>query len=192
MPSHLLDKPTKGVYSCMTNLDILGNDQADKLAGRAAEKHMVDGMAASIHKDRINLVKRIQLRLATIITPLPHRPTPTQAPALPPKLNMRGRIDESLGSTSHTIVQQDSRITCTVCAHSFHRNDPSLEPWLRICCVPVHLHSERPTPIPIPAHKGNATAHHSHKLKSLHGLTYCSKCIFQRPTEEGRTTSGHG
>ncbi len=79
----------------MTSLDILGNDQAGKLAGRAAEVHLVDGVAASNHKDRVNLFKRIQLRLATIITTLPKRPTPTQAPALPPKLSITNKLMKS-------------------------------------------------------------------------------------------------
>ena len=41
VPSHLLEEPTKGVYDCVSDLDILGNDRADKLAGQAAKKYCV-------------------------------------------------------------------------------------------------------------------------------------------------------
>ncbi len=74
VPSHLLQQPQKGVYNCMSNLDIQGNAQADELAGQAARKFTVPLNVSSKYLYYINLTKRIQLRLATILTNLPDRP----------------------------------------------------------------------------------------------------------------------
>ena len=66
MPSHLLEKPTKGVYTGVSLMDIYGNDHADKLADAAAKRACVSLDVSAPILYYISLVKRIQRRLATI------------------------------------------------------------------------------------------------------------------------------
>ncbi len=74
MPSHLLEKPEKGDYSCVSNLDILGNEHADKLAVSAAKQACVTLDVSAPILYYFSLVKIIQKRLATILINLPNRP----------------------------------------------------------------------------------------------------------------------
>ncbi len=73
MPSHLLEKPCKGVFSGVSNLGILGNDHADKLTVDAARRACVPlNVSAPILYYR-SLLRKIQYRLATILINLPNR-----------------------------------------------------------------------------------------------------------------------
>ena len=171
MPSHLLEKPTKGVFSCMSNLDILGNDHADKLASDAAATAQVDCRVAVKHKQSVALVKYIQLRLATILTHLPSRSTPKR-----PKVCPAVPLDEILSSTLHVIKLIKSRYHCSKCLQSFHSKDTSLKAWLQTTCFTASHLSDKPYSITYPIHKGNAVTHSTHKLKIFNGLIYCSKC----------------
>ena len=58
-PSHLLDKPSKGVYTGISNLDILGNGRADILANEAAASAQVPNSASSEYLEKVNLIKKI-------------------------------------------------------------------------------------------------------------------------------------
>ncbi len=74
MPSHLLENPTKGVYSGVSYLDLLGNSHADKLADQAAIRFSVPINVSTKYLYYIHLTKRIQFRITTILLNLPDRP----------------------------------------------------------------------------------------------------------------------
>ncbi len=85
-PSHLLENPEKGVFSGISHLDILGNSQADKLADHAAVRACLPlNVTAPIQYYR-KLAKRIQMRIATILLNLPHRPNPSKDKPNKPEL----------------------------------------------------------------------------------------------------------
>ncbi len=174
MPSHLLEKPEKGVFSGMSNLDILGNDHADKLAVSAAKQACVtlDVSAPILYYSY--LVKRIQNRLATILINLPNRPKREyeQKPNKPgfPFL-------DALKSSTHVLYEQDGRFSCARCLCNCKFKDPALKHWLSSQCVAIGSNKDRPIRLlHSHVHVGNLSVHHSHKLYIYCGLIYCNKC----------------
>ncbi len=175
MPSHLLENPTKGVYSCMTNLDILGNDRADKLAERAATRFCVtlDVSAPIIYYTC--LVKRIQKRLVAITVNLPSR-TKTQT-VTEVGVETSDVSDVAMCSSTHVLFEAQGRTKCARCFASYNSKDPACKHWIKSQCTPLDSAVDRPIKlIHAHLHVGNNVAHHTHDLHVLKGLVYCGKC----------------
>ena len=175
MPSHL--KPTDARPDSVSELDIIGNEFADRFAGIAAEEVQVSVQTASDCKYYYSLTKNIQLRIAKIIMSLPSRSKiRTVRTAKEIALTLNQKIDAS----SHQPVLKGSRYTCHTCGNSFLTNDPSFQHWLLTPCIPVPSCS-RPTPLSSNnLHIGNQSIHFSHKMSNYKGFVYCKKCGSRR------------
>ncbi len=174
MPSHLLEKPDKGVYSCMSNLDILGNARADTLAGEAAAEAQLPKYVTTEYLHYANLIKRIQLRLATIITCLPNRTKPRKQ-----KGEAVLSLSQAYLNSKHTLVSSEHRVTCVKCTMSFKTSDPHLREWLKLSCEDLSTdfsRPSRPSRVDISIHHGNNNTHYSHSLCTYRGLLYCNVC----------------
>ncbi len=172
IPSHLLENPTKGVFSCKTHLDMVGNSRADILANQAALQACVPLNISAPILYYIALCKRIQHRLTTIICNLPNRPK------RPPKIiEPRVPLQSICDNSSHILHESDSRIACARCHNSFNKHDPALRGWLQCMCQAIGSSSDKPIPLSLTQlHSGNRVTHHSHKLLQYRGLVYCNKC----------------
>ena len=174
MPSHLLEEPEKGVYSCMSNLDILGNDRADKLAVSAAKQACVSVDVSAPVLYYYSLVKRIQNRLATILINLPNRPKRQHEQK---QVKPGFSFADALSSSSHVLYEQENRIACARCLCGFRCNDPAIKTWLSSQCVAIGSNIDRPIKLLYShVHVGNQCAHVSHDLYMYRGLIYCNKC----------------
>ncbi len=172
VPSHLLEEPTKGVYSCISYHDMLGNSHADSFAGEACRVHCVPLNVSAPIVYYIMLCTRIQHRLATILVNLPNGPKPPKKPALP-----KDSIPTLIANTTHIIHEGDNRVSCARCRNSFKATDPALRGWLSCRCTAIGSSSDRPTPLRFEElHLGNRTTHSSHNLLIFRGLVFCSKC----------------
>ncbi len=172
MPSHLLTNPTKGVYSCCSMSDLLGNDHADKLAEQQAEALDLPLNVTAPILNNMKLVTKIQHRLVTILCSLPNRTKESKLPkakVLPtPWYNIE---------TKHVPFEDGCRVACARCKNSFHSKDPNLKQWLSSTCIAIGTAADRPIPLPYEAiHIGNNNVHSTHSLKQYRGLIFCSKC----------------
>ena len=127
----------------------------------------------------VNLITKIQKRLAVILLNLPHRHIKKKdKEAHVP----RAKFDDLLINTSHCIQITSTRMQCVKCLSNFSKNDPTCKYWLTTRCMPEASADNAPQvlhkPIPItqPIHKGNQISHSSHSLNNYRGIIYCSKC----------------
>ncbi len=174
MPSHLLDKPNKGVYTGVSLEDILGNDRADKLADSAATKACVSLDVSAPVLYYINLVKRIQKRLVAVLVSLPNRTKPKQELThFAPQLSLA----ELSASSSHVLFEHEGRSKCARCLCSYSNNDPALRHWLKGQCITLNSNIDRPLKLEFAhIHLGNMCAHVTHSLYIFKGLIFCFKC----------------
>ncbi len=179
MPSHEGLEDNAQRPEGVSHFDVLANDQADILAKKAAKRVAIPIGVARNHIYYVELVVKIQKRLATILLNLPHRQInkPEKATAIP-----RKKLEDLLKDTSHNVVASGMRLSCHNCLNSFRSDDPGCKHWLTTMCVPERssqvesqlLHA--PVQIQMPIHVGNQVSHSTHSLKSYRGLIYCSKC----------------
>ena len=189
MPSHLGLGVDDERPSDVTHFDVLANDQADHHAGKAADLAQVPDCIAANHIYYIDLITKIQKRLAVILISLPQR----QAKKVEKeKAASRVKLDDLLKETSHTLIFVGTRMRCSKCLSSFSTADPVSKHWLTTKCVPevsaVTLQQVLQNPIPInqPIHAGNQLSHSTHKLKNYKGIIYCSKCGARSGTNQIR------
>ncbi len=172
MPSHLKENPTKGVYSCLSNLDIEGNAFADEQAGLAAVSACVPLNVSAPILYYVNLVKRIQLRLATILLNLPDRPKHIRAAASPVV-----PLSTLIASSSHLAFEEEKQIRCARCHVSFSKVGSGLKHWLSTQCRDQGSNTDRPVPLTLEeVHRGRSCSHHTHQLYIYCGLIYCNRC----------------
>ncbi len=174
VPSHLLENPTKGVFTGCSLLDILGNDQADKLADIAARQACVSLDVSAPILYYISLAKRIQNRLATILINLPDRPKHERERKHQKPV---ASFKEMLSSTSHILFESEGRHKCARCLCSFNAKDPAIKHWLQSQCIAQGSNIDRPIKLLFShVHIGNQCAHVSHDLYIFCGLIYCNRC----------------
>jgi hypothetical protein len=160
MPSHLKDGDQ--LPDGVSELDVVSNDHADRLAREAADAEEISAAIATPYLHYVTLTTRIQRRLATIMLYLPAREKKQRQPVV--RIS-RPKLDNLLSETGHEIVVTGSRYACARCHNSFRIADPSLKIWLQSQCIPVLLNStSRPTPLAREDtfHIGNNTTHASH------------------------------
>ena len=173
MPSHLSDPSCKKQKpDHVSDLDIIGNDLADKLAGEAADEVQVSLHVSTQCIYYYKLVRDIQLRLITIVMHLPdrikHRTMKT------PKEEQQ-TLEEKCRESKHVLERQGDRFLCSQCRDSFKLKDPAFQSWLAGQCLPL-VSTNKPKPINNFMHVGNNFVNHTHKLKVHRGLVYCAKC----------------
>lgn len=188
MPSHLSEKDERPVGVSL--LDIKGNDQADKLAEKAAATFQLPLQPATNYLYYVGLVQRIQRRLVAVIMALPERLTTTANKE--DAINVVTPILSTLlQSTSHSPFYERGRYKCTGCGNSFGERDPNLRQWLRCPCPVASAHgsgsfSAAPAtcgaapvqrtgvavaqPLPSLTHAGNNQIHHTHSIYCYRGL----------------------
>ncbi len=172
MASHLLDQPSKGVYTVCSLKDIQGNSHADALADEAAASARVPLNVSAPYLYYVSLTKKIQLRLTTVLLSLPGRPKPPKR-----EVEHRLTLDTLFASTSHVLFEVDSRVSCARCHCGMHKSNPSLKHWLSCQCSGIGNSSDRPVPLKYEkVHVGNNTSHTSHILFVYRGLAYCNRC----------------
>ena len=135
MPSHLdnLDVLPEGV----SEFDVLANDQADEYAKVAARLVQVPKSVAADLISVVDLTRKVQRRLATILVNLPNRITRKSDKI---SRQVRPPLDDLLARTSHKLVKSGNRYSCSVCLNNFSARDASLKHWLQTACHPVSLH----------------------------------------------------
>ncbi len=152
--------------------DIQGNAHADTLADEAAVSVCVPLNVSAPFIYYISLVKRIQLRLTTILISLPDRPNPPKR-----EVEHRTSVDSLMASSSYTLFEEDHRVSCARCHSGMHRQSPSLKHWLSIQCSGIGSFSDRPIPLKYEeVLVGNNTSHFTHVLYIYRGLVYCNGC----------------
>ncbi len=157
----------------MSNLDILGNVHADKLADTAALRFSVPLNVSAKYLYYIHLTKRIQFRLATILTSLPNRPKVDTAVHREPF----SELTDTFNTSSHVLFEHDGVVSCARCHSSFNNRNPNLKRWLSSHCSKLGSDTDRPIPIPLEqVHRGKSYTHVSHHLYTFKGLVYCNRC----------------
>ena len=172
MPSHLTPEDERP--ESVSILDLKGNEQADKYAGKMADDVTVPLHVSAPITYHYNLIKWIQKRLTTIVTYLPNRKYKRPPPsATTPKPS----LEFEKAKSQHVLFRDGSRIKCSRCLNSFSAVDNQVVQFVRSCCAAIGSCVDKPIPLHSNIlHIGNQTAHHSHKLLIYKGLVYCNKC----------------
>ena len=195
MPSHL--KPEDPKPPGVSELDIASNALADEYAKEAAKLYQVPLEVSAPCIYNYKLVKRIQKRVACIITCLPER-SKFKTVRTPKELGTS--LSASIAESRHSVTRLGDRLTCDRCSNSFSCNDKSVVHWLRTECVQLPVDTIRPTLIDNNSlHIGNQNIHHSHVLAVHRGLVYCTKCgsrsgkaLVKHLAQECMPPSAHG
>jgi hypothetical protein len=159
----------------VTMEEVEGNSVADILAEVAAHANELPLHITRPYFRNIRLVKRIQLRLAAILTILPNRPSQISSAIKRSYLS----IAEEIEIADHTVFPPSTYFPfyhCACCKSYIAQHSSSLRSWIRSSCLPVQDDSARPVPLPIGTKINNKPVHISHRIFSLQGTTYCSKC----------------
>jgi hypothetical protein len=172
MPSHL--KVTDELPPGVTRLDVIGNDFADKEAGKAAIKHGVDLNASVNVLYYRNLARRIQQRIVAIIQSLDKRKREVkEVKVLIPKPDPQALFPFS----SHAAFVCGNNIKCARCFANMDKHNPGVRQWLLRDCPNINQDSDRPKPLAHEyCHFGSKPLHISHRLNIFKGLVYCRRC----------------
>ena len=165
MPSHLREGDERPLG--VSELDVIANAHADKLAGQAAAAEEISPAIAMPYLKSVSLVSSMQRRLAIISLYLPPREKKQRESAVRAP---RPKVDDLLHKTDHTISVSGNRYACDKCYSSFRIADPSLKIWLQSKCMPVLFDSRgilSPTAREDTFHIGNNITHASHELYFL-------------------------
>ena len=130
MPSHLKEEDERPPGVSL--LDVRGNGHADGLAGKAAELALLPPSVSAPHVYYVSLVKRIQLRLATIVIYLPHRKHEQSSSKNPQ--TRRVDIQIIFDQSQHDIQRVDNRVSCSKCSNNFWIHDAGLRLWAQCPC----------------------------------------------------------
>jgi hypothetical protein len=179
IPSHLKEKLLKDSRFSLPNgvtiEEVEGNSVADILAEVAAHANELPLHITRPYLRNIRLVKRIQLRLAAILTILPNRPKQISSAIKRSYLS----ITEEIEISDHTVFPPSTYFPfyhCACCKSYIAQHSSSLRSWIRSSCLPVQDDSVKPVPLPIGTKINNKPGHISHRIFSLQGTTYCIKC----------------
>ena len=136
MPSHLKDKDCKKTRpDTVSDLDICGNDYADKYAEQCAADAQVPSQVASECIYQFFLVKRIQWRIITVISNLPERKISKTIRTLK-EHNLD--LDEVLKNSKHELSRVNNRYSCSNCLENFNSNDNQALAVRQLC---THSHN---------------------------------------------------
>jgi len=172
MPSHLTDDDP--LPEGITRRDLLGNRQADRLAGDAARSVELPPAVTTPVLYYHGLVRRIQRRLIDILINLPSRQKVSKDIK---HISLKPKIVDLLPVTSHLAFVSKDRVCCARCHENYLQKDPAVFHWLESTCRGIGLSQDRPMPLPFDArHVGNSTTHYTHKLWIYKGLCYCRRC----------------
>jgi len=154
-PSHLTDEDP--LPEGVTRRDLLGNRQADRLAGDAARSVELPPAVTSPVLYYHGLVRRIQRRLIDILVNLPSRQKVCKGIK---HITSKPNIVDLLPVTSHLAFVRKDRVCCARCHKNDLQKDPALFHWLESTCGGIGLFRDRPMPLPFDArHVGNSTTH---------------------------------
>ena len=172
-PSHL-DDDTKlrktSPPEWVTKWHIRGNCLADGLAEEAAQLYQLSSDVVSPILENIELVQRIQRRLAAIICSKTNRKKEkkTRTERIR-QLPLKSQIENSL----HTLFEVDNRLVCTTCQQSVTITSIKAAVWwAHTAC----RRRDAKLRIGVCMHIGKQTTHHSHMLALHRKVLYCISC----------------
>ena len=176
MPSHADEDENKRAKlpDWCTKYHIYGNKQADRLADLAAAYAQVPRQDAKSIVTVVANARRIQLRAATIMCNLPHRPRlDIPKPPPPPKVTM----DDLMSVTMHTVRVDNvhNRLTCIICGGSAPARTSHAKKWLMTSCV-TPTRSLAPVRFPLQLQVAHQVTHVTHKLYNMRGIVFCMNC----------------
>jgi hypothetical protein len=173
MPSHLKDKNCKKIRpDHVSDLDICGNDLADKYAEESAVEAQVPSKVASECLFHYSLVKRIQWRIITVISNLPDRKFCKTVRTVKEHTQ---DLDDVFNKSKHDLTRDKDRYSCRNCLENFNAKDKSFMHWLSGNCARIPSRN-KPTPFDGLIHIGNQNIHHSHNMFIHQMVKICSKC----------------
>ena len=177
LPAHT-DTKDRPIPDGITAKDIFGNKQADIQAVAAANKAELPVEVTAPIIYNIQLVQRIQRRLADIIMSLPKRSKHHNEPIR--AINRNPPIESLFATSEHipTYNATNTRIHCTRCRSHVSISCPKeVRQWLEKPCRAIGTDREQPVPINYDNMKiGHQTIDMSHKVFTYKGLIYCRKC----------------
>ena len=143
---------------------VIGNYYADRYAGVGAERAQLPADLVGPIRQYINLTYKIQRRLATILTRLPKRANRPPNYLNLPKSSLLPYIHTSYNS-QHVVHETQGRLHCCYCRASVPtRSRAETLEWLSSKCICTSVRI------------GNKYTHHSHNIRSLKGIIFCTKC----------------
>ena len=181
IPSHL-DNPQavtkKGVPKTrpdwVQDYDIKGNNEAGRLACRAAEIAKIPELLFLSFKECVETLYAVQNRLATIITHLPQRKVSKNNPVPKPAPETK---EHAISSSEHKITVVQNTVQCSSCFSQCNLNSACFWDFVKSKCHPAH----KPSTFSNIAIVGSVTigkqvSHASHKMYVYRGIKYCSLC----------------
>ncbi len=182
MPSHLDEPECKKVRpDWVTDTDIVGNKEADRLAAEAGERasNMLDLNVVNRVIRYTQLVKSIQLRLAIILCSLPSRPHHTLPKMKTPKSPVP-RISKELviQASEHNFTYTGDQIRCTNFGSSSKVGGANVWQLIKGNCKPFQEVFNKPACVLDTVTIGLQTTHSSHKIMYFKGITFCDLCGF--------------
>ena len=148
----------------VTKLQVVGNYYADRYAGEAANKHKLPADISAPTRQALQLVRKIQLRLAVILC---HQTKHKQSiqESKPPVQARPPPLYTLFDASRHTVFCANNRLHCTYCQASVPtRSRQEAVAWLDSPCNCSIVKI------------GNKYTHHTHSIQSLKGLVFCVKC----------------
>ncbi len=140
-----------------------------------------DELAGPIVK-RVNNLKLIQKRLATIVCHLPNRP---KMPRPKPVRRPRVTLDDVFHTSFHTIFSSNStlswlsrsrKLTCAACHASCSVKSSGFRAFLSGPCTPIKVHGESRRILSGTSSTNGIHSHSSHVLQIHNDFCVCMKC----------------
>ena len=155
--------------------DIIGNNEADKLADRAAEMAELPGWLVEPLLENMVMARSIQLRIATIVCNLPHRKhNKIESGSRVPARAIESK-KQALAKSMHTFQTTNSVVKCIECLSQMHINSPKLLEFARSQCTPcksIAFNIKAVGQLRI----RNQVSHASHDILSYRNIQFCNKC----------------
>ena len=124
--------------------------------------------------NRIVDARKIQLRVATIMCNLPHRPRlQLPKPPAPPQVSWEDLMSVTMHQIRHDT--SNNRLTCLTCFGATPHRSAGARAWLTAACV-VPVRSMAPVRVLLPLVVGHQCTHDSHKLYNMRGVIFCMLC----------------
>ncbi len=182
MPSHLNNpqaKTKKGKPKIrpvwVHDYDIIGNNEADKLADRAAEMAELPSWLVEPLLENMYITRSIQLRIATIVCNLPHRKhNKKYCCSRAPSRDCESK-QQALAKSMHDTVTTNSVVKCVGCLSQIHINSPKLLEFARSPCTPCQTIAYNTKSVG-QVRIRNQVSHPSHDILSYRNIQFCNKC----------------
>ena len=178
---------------------IKGNNEADRMAVRAAELARLPEEICDDLKEHTNMSHCNQNRLATIITHLPNRKRIKSNPVPTPAKESK---EQAMAKSEHKLSTSGAVVRCSVCLSQCNFNSTCFWEFIKSKCKPAECpFTFNVISISGQVRVGNISSHISHGTFSYRGIKCCGYCGYmagtlmrslkqQRKGVQGRTDHG--